>query len=68
MVSAIFRFARFRGAGNALMTGRPERMLLAAIAVGIGFGRNVLSRRALALIERIGIGHDLVFLDVLDLA
>jgi hypothetical protein len=50
------------------MTSHPERMLLGAIAIGVGFRRNVLSRRALTLIKRIGIAHDLAFLDVLDLA
>ena len=37
------------------MSGAPERVFLAAVLIGIGFGGNVLSRGALALFERIGI-------------
>lgn len=38
------------------MAGSPERMLLAAILIGIGFRRDVLARGALTLFERVGIG------------
>jgi len=56
-------FLGLRLAGDLFMTGGPERVLLAAVAVRIGFSGNILLRGALALFERIWIAHGLVFLD-----
>ena len=53
---ASFALVRLDRAGNLLVAGGPERMLLAAILIRIGFRRNVFARGALALLERIGIG------------
>src|SRR4029077_210387 len=46
--------AGFDRAGDLLMTGGPERMLLAAVLIGIAFSRNLFPCGALALFERIG--------------
>jgi hypothetical protein len=46
--SGAFALVRLAGAGDLFMPGGPERMLLAAIPIRIGFRRNVLSRGALA--------------------
>jgi hypothetical protein len=49
-------------AGDLLVAGGPERMLLAAVLIGIALSRNLFPRSALALLERIGIGcHDRIF-------
>ena len=64
-----FRLVGFSLTGNSFVTGGPERMLVAAVPIRIAFSRNVLSRGALAFLERIWIGrHDFGFLDGLDLA
>ena len=60
--SGTFALVRLAGAGDLFMAGGPERMLLAAILIRIGFRRNVLACGALALLERIRVGiHDGVF-------
>src|SRR5438552_3419355 len=59
---------RLELSGNALIAGGPQRMLLTAVSIRIGLRRNVLSRGALAFLERIRIAHDLLFLDEPDLA
>src|ERR1700704_5574159 len=47
------------------MAGGPQRMLFAAVLIGVGFSGNVLARGLLALFERIRIGaHDFGFLDL----
>jgi len=46
------------------MAGGPERMLIAAIPIRIGFRWNALACGALALLERVGVGiHAGVFPD-----
>jgi hypothetical protein len=58
----VFGFIGFSRAGHFLMACSPKRMLLAPVLVGIALGRNVFSRRALALFIRIWIsGHNLFF-------
>src|SRR6185312_14849589 len=60
--SAALALVRLAGAGDLFMPGGPERMLVAAVPIRIGFRRNVLSRGALALLEGVGVGvHDGVF-------
>ena len=60
--SGAFALVRLAGAGDLFMAGGPERMLLAAILIRIGFRRNVLACGALALLERIRVGiHDGAF-------
>jgi hypothetical protein len=49
-------FVRLACAGDLFMAGGPERMLLAAVLIGIGFRRNVLACGALALLEGVGVG------------
>ena len=55
-VLATLGFVGLSRAGHFFMAGSPKRMLLGAILIGVTFGRNVFSRRALALFIRIGIG------------
>ena len=66
--SATFALVRLERAGDLFVAGSPQRMLLAAILIRIGFRRNVVACGALTLLERIGVGrHDVVF-PVFDLA
>src|SRR5882757_6745527 len=52
-------------ARDLLMPRAPQRMLVAAILIWIGFGGNVLPRGALAFFKRIGIGcHRLLSCDL----
>jgi hypothetical protein len=49
-------------AGNLFVPGCPERVLFAAVLIWISFGWDVFARRALALLEWIGIAaHHAVF-------
>jgi hypothetical protein len=65
-VLATLGFVGLSRACHFFMAGSPKRMLLAAILIGVAFGRNVFSRSALALFIRIGIGgHELLSCPVL---
>ena len=50
-----FSFGFSGRAGDLLVAGGPQRMLLAAVRIGIGFGRNVFARGAFTFFERIRI-------------
>src|SRR5476649_996903 len=64
MVSASFRFAGLGRAGHPLVSRAPQRMLLGAVLIWIGFRGNIFARGALAFFKRIGIGcHWSGFLD-----
>jgi hypothetical protein len=55
-----FGFICFSCAGHFLMACSPKRVLLASVLVGIALGRNIFSRRTLALFVWIWISaHDL---------
>src|SRR5436305_5634211 len=52
-------------AGDLLVARAPQRMFFAAVAIRIGFGRNIFAGGALALFIRVGIGgHRLLSFDL----
>ena len=60
--SASFALVRFDRAGDLLVAGGPERMLLAAVLIRIGFRRNALrARRAGPARTDPDLRHDVVF-------